>query len=68
MANNKVVLSNGTVIVDMTDATITEDKILTGYAGYGANGLLIPGIAIEATARVNDEILSITGGLISRGD
>ena len=48
MANtyvNKVVQSDGTVLMDITDTTATADKILSGYTAYGANGEKITGTA-----------------------
>ena len=38
-------LASGETLVDMSDATITEDTVLEGYTGYGANGELIVGKA-----------------------
>lgn len=43
MANNKVELANGTVLVDLTDATASADKILAGYTAYGAAGTKLTG-------------------------
>ena len=48
MANtyvNKVVQSDGTVLIDISDTTATADKILQGYTAYGANGEKITGTA-----------------------
>lgn len=45
MGVNVVKLANGETLVDMSDATITEDTVLEGYTGYGANGELIVGKA-----------------------
>ena len=47
MANekvNKVVLGNETLI-DLTDATASADKILTGYTAYGSDGNKLSGTA-----------------------
>lgn len=48
MANNKVQLGDGTVLVDMTDATASADKIVSGYTAYGADGSKITGTADNA--------------------
>lgn len=40
-----VVSYGGETLVDMTDATITEDTVLEGYTGYGADGELVVGTA-----------------------
>ena len=42
---NKVVKADGTVIIDITDATATADKILQGYTAYGADGSKLTGTA-----------------------
>lgn len=38
-------LASGETLVDMSDATITEDTVLEGYVGYGADGEPIVGKA-----------------------
>lgn len=45
MGVSVVKLANGETLVDMSDATITEETVLEGYTGYGANGELIVGRA-----------------------
>jgi hypothetical protein len=44
MATRKVIVQ-GTTIVDLTDATATADKILSGYTAYGADGSKLTGTA-----------------------
>lgn len=43
MANNKVVLANGTVLIDLTGDTVTSDTLLQGATAHAANGQLITG-------------------------
>ena len=43
MDNNKVVLSNGTVLIDLTDATVTPDMLPAGVVAYNAKGERIVG-------------------------
>ena len=45
MAVNVVKLANGETVIDLSNATITEDTVLEGYIGYGANGEPIVGKA-----------------------
>ena len=44
MGINKVQYGN-TVLIDLTDATATADKILQGYTAYGADGSKLTGTA-----------------------
>ena len=43
MANSKIVLGNGEVLIDLTADTVKEDKILKGYTTHGADGEPITG-------------------------
>ena len=55
MANekvNKVVLGNET-LVDLTDATASADKILTGYTAYGSDGNKLTGTAGASVSGTN---------------
>lgn len=38
MANSKIVLGDGEVLMDLTADTIKEDKLLKGYTAHGADG------------------------------
>lgn len=43
MANNKIQLADGTVLIDLTEDTVTADKILEGYTTHSASGEKITG-------------------------
>lgn len=49
MAVNKVVYG-GNTLIDITDTTVTADKILSGYGAYGADGSWIDGSIVTKTA------------------
>ena len=63
MANSKIVLSDGRVLMDLTADTVKADKLLKGYTAHGADGESITGTCEfdantqDATA-TEDEILS----------
>lgn len=60
MANNKVVLSDGTVLMDISSDTVTVDTLLSGYTAHDCHGNQITGAATsgdstsDATATAND--------------
>lgn len=41
--NNKVVLADGTVLIDLTGDTVTAPKLLSGYTAHGADGAPVTG-------------------------
>ncbi len=41
--NSKVVLGNGTVLIDLTSDTVAADKLLDGYTAHGKDGAPITG-------------------------
>lgn len=43
MANSKIVLGSGEILMDLTADTIKEDKLLKGYTAHGADGEPITG-------------------------
>lgn len=46
MANNKVQLSDGTVLLDLTGDTVTPETLMAGVIAHNAAGERIVGIAI----------------------
>lgn len=43
MANSKIVLGNGEVLMDLTADTVKADKLLKGYTAHGADGEVMTG-------------------------
>lgn len=43
MANNKVVLSDGTVLIDLTSDTVAASYLLSGYTAHDRSGTVITG-------------------------
>lgn len=43
MANNKVQLSDGTVLIDLTGDTVASDKLLSGYTAHDKSGNQVTG-------------------------
>lgn len=70
MANtyvNKVQLADGTSLIDISDSTVTADKILQGYTAYGADGAKLTGTATGGGGSVTQDqdgyiVLPSTGG------
>lgn len=69
MANqyvNKVVLSNGTTLIDLTADTVVADKLLKGYTAHDKSGALITGTSTfdadtsDATAGAAEILLGKT--------
>lgn len=50
MANSKVQLANGEVVMDITDSNITPETMLAGAKGYGANGEPVMGCIARRSA------------------
>lgn len=46
MANSKVQLSDGTVLIDLTSDTVTSSGLLSGYTATAADGSKIQGSVI----------------------
>ncbi len=49
MANSKVQLSDGTVLLDLTVDTVSADKLLSGYTAHDKGGNQITGSVTFAT-------------------
>lgn len=43
MANNKIQLSNGTVLLDISNDSVTPDKLVSGTTAHNAAGERITG-------------------------
>lgn len=76
MANSKIVLSNGTVLIDLTGDTVEASKLLRGYTAHGADGEQVEGSCTfdvdssGATAKAAEILLGKTaavGGKIVTG-
>lgn len=57
MANNKVQLANGTVLIDLTDTTATAEDVLAGKYFYNAAGVKTEGIG----SGTSDPYVIVTG-------
>lgn len=45
--NNKIQLSDGTVLIDLTNDTVEADKVLEGFTAHDANGKAITGTMFQ---------------------
>lgn len=69
MANNKVQLSDGTVLLDLTGDTVTPDTLLEGFTAHGKDGAPIVGTLTVPTASIkvaglsqSDTVTAAMGG------
>lgn len=62
MANSKVVLSNGTVLIDLTSDTVDAAHLLSGYSAHGADGEAVSG-ACTYDADTSDDTLTASEAL-----
>ena len=53
MANNKIVLGNGEVLMDLSADTVRADTLLKGYTAHGSDGELVTG-SCEFDANTQD--------------
>lgn len=58
--NSRIVLANGTVLIDLTEDTVTAERVLSGYTAHGANGAPITG-SMDNHGAVAGEIATKAG-------
>ena len=63
MANNKVQLADGSVLIDLTDTTAVASDVAQGKYFYGADGIKIEGTASSASW-VEELGLSLVNGTV----
>lgn len=49
MANNKVQLSNGTILLDISNDSVTPDKMISGTTAHNAAGERITGTIVDGS-------------------
>lgn len=64
MANNKVQLADGSVLIDITDTTAVAEDVKAGKAFYGANGAKVVGTA-DDYSWVEELGLSLINGTVN---
>ena len=66
MANNKVQLADGTVLVDLTDATAVASDVIAGKFFYGADGVKTLGTGTSGAGYewVDELGLSLVNGTV----
>lgn len=64
MANNKIQLSDGTVLLDITDTTATAADVTQGKYFYNAAGVKTTGTAADYSW-VEELGLSVIGGTVN---
>ena len=63
MANNKVQLADGTVLIDLTGDTVTAASMLSGTTAHDASGASITGtLRAMTTAEIEAAVLAGWGG------
>lgn len=58
LSNNKVVLTDGTVIIDLTQDTVQADKLAEGYTAHDKSGALIQGTNTFDSDTSNDTAIA----------
>lgn len=62
MANSKVILANGTVLIDLTADTVDASHLLSGYTAHGADGEAVTGTCTY-DADTSDDTLTASEAL-----
>ena len=65
MANNKVQLSDGTVLLDLTGDTVTPENLLSGATAHNAAGEAISGTYVPKTMTVVGTTLKLAPATVS---
>lgn len=64
MANNKVQLADGSVLIDITDTTAVAADVAAGKYFYGADGVKVEGTA-SSSSWVEELGLSVIDGTVN---
>ena len=59
MANNKVQLSDGTVLLDLTGDTVTPETLMAGVIAHNAAGERIVGICVAKEFNVDGSVVRL---------
>ena len=59
MANNKVQLSDGTVLLDLTGDTVTPETLMAGVIAHNAAGERIVGICVAKDFNVDGSVVKL---------
>lgn len=65
MANNKVQLSDGTVLLDLTGDTVTPETLMAGVIAHNAAGEAISGTYVPKTMTVDGTTLKLAPATVS---
>lgn len=68
MANNKIQLADGTVLLDISSDTVVADKLASGYVAHDKSGTRIIGTVAEKSSSdvtVNNQMITVPAGMYS---
>ena len=68
MANNKVQLADGTVLMDLTSDTVTPQSMILGATAHDASGEQITGVVELANAGTNTPLVDSGSGSVGTSD